>query len=601
MTMNSHNSTDAGGDENPYTKGEQRWRERNAEPATHLWCAHAAKLIDPTPNVPPDYLAALASMTEHVVPVKTLLTRKLLTAQVPTTEAAAKFTGIDPSMVGKNKIAGSGNIALALDYGLPPLLEQYALSTVLEAAESGHQWAADAIAHARDAVTIKLSGGTRYRSKAMKFSASALVRDFKAPVDAVKALAASTTATDAATVRIVSKWEAEDWKAARSGDLAAERPQVWAARCMKPSAPLEWLAKGEVPAAAVTLLVGDEGIGKSLYWVWVITFVTTGKPFPEYGFPARDPEHVFLVLTEDDWATSVRPRLEVAGADLDYIHIICIEPDGSGAPTFPAHLDVLYDAEVTPAMVVVDAWLDTAPAGLQVRDPQQARQTLHPWTEYAATTRTSVMLLSHTNRVSTADPRNKYGITSELRKKARSTQFAQADPDNPDCVLIGPEKSNISGQVEATRFRIVSVPHFPPTDGSDGTVPKLEYVGPAGKSARDLIGEAFYGRDDDADSPEATEAEQWLEDYLSQHGQTPSQDVKAAGKADGIGERTLARAAKKLNREHRLDYVSDGFPRKTHWRLLSGSLVDADGELIEPSGGVPGSDTGSEPDAETDS
>ncbi|ORX01318.1 hypothetical protein AWC30_13980 [Mycolicibacillus trivialis] len=452
----------------------------------------------------------------------------------------------------------------------------------------------------RDAATVS-KHRTRYAGRAWKTSALKLVVDFKAPPDNVKVLPTATTATDAESTRIAERWEAEDWKAARNGDTAAELPQVWAAGYMKPSAALEWLARGQVPVAAVTLLVGDEGIGKSLFWVWLITYVTTGKPCPEYGIPAREPQHVFLALTEDDWATAVRPRLEVSGADFDHVHIVCVEPDGSGAPTFPNHLEVLYDAEVTPAMVIVDAWLDTVPAGLQVRDPQQARQALHPWTEFAATTRASVMLLTHTNRAPTANARDKYGITSELRKKARSTLFAQADPDNPDCVLIGPEKSNIGGQVEATRFRIVSVPHFPPTDDSDGTVPKLEYVEPVGKTSRDLIGEAFHGRDDDADSPEATEAEQWLEDYLTEHGPTLSKDVKAAGRADGIGERSLARAAKKLNREHRLDYVSAGFPRKTHWRLLGGIPVDADCESGESSSGGLGSDTEGNPDAEVGS
>lgn len=601
--MSTNNSTVAARGENPFGRKDQRERERKAQPATRLWCAHAAKLIEPTPQVPAAHLAALASITDYVVTTKTLTDRKLLTAdQVPTGDAAAQWavknikSRTDPAMVAAGKVVGKAALDLALVHGLPPL-NQYALSTLVEAAASGHQWAEAAVKHLRDAATV--GKHDRYRSKAWKTNALKLVVDFKAPPADVKALPTASIAADAESTRIVERWEAEDWKAARNGDAAAEHPQVWAAASMKPSAALEWLARGQVPAAAVTLLVGDEGIGKSLYWVWLITYVTTGKPCPEYGIPAREPQHVFLAWTEDDWATAVRPRLEVSGADFDHVHIVCVEPDGSGAPTFPNHLEVLYDAEVTPAMVIVDAWLDTVPSGLQVRDPQQARQALHPWTEFAATTRASVMLLTHTNRAPTANARDKYGITSELRKKARSTLFAQADPDDPACVLIGPEKSNIAGQVEASRFRIVSVPHFPPTDDSDGTVPKLEYVEPVGKTSRDLIGEAFYGRGDDA--PEATEAEQWLEDYLTEHGQTLSQDVKAAGKADGIGERSLARAAKKLNGEHRLDYVSVGFPRKTHWRLLGGIPVDADGEPGEPSSGAPGLDTAGKPDAEAGS
>jgi hypothetical protein len=558
--------------ENPYALGDQR----KAKPAIQLWCAHAAKLIKPTTAAPEGHLEALASMTDHVVPVSALIARKLLDPeQIPTAEAAAKFTTVDPAMVDKKKIAGRGFLALALDHGLAPFL-QYSLSTV---AESGHPWAEDVVAHLRHTATVNKNN--RYQGSAWKINAAKLVRDFKAPVDAVKALPTATTASDAATVLIVERWAAEDWKAARSGD-AGERPQVRAARSLRPASAVEWLAQGRIPAAAVTLLVGDEGIGKSLFWTWLTPFVTTGKPCPEYGIPGRDPGPVFIVATEDDWATAVLPRLEVAGADLDFVHVICVEHDGSGAPTFPLHIDVLAESEVTPALVVVDAWLDTVPSGLQVRDPQQARQALHPWREFAASTRASVLLLTHTNRVATANPRDKYGITSELRKKARSTLFAQADPDNADCVLIGPEKSNIAGQSAADRFRISAVQHFDPTDSSDGKVPRLTYVESVGKSSRELISAAFYGPgDDDDDDYDITEAVKWLDDYLGEHGRTPSKGVKNAARADGIAERTVKRAAEKMKRTSRLEYFSEGFPRITYWELVGGMPIDEDGNAID--------------------
>jgi hypothetical protein len=89
----------------------------------------------------------------------------------------------------------------------------------------------------------------------------------------------------------------------------------------------------------VSPLVGDEGIGKSLLWGWVIAAVTTGGRrllFPEFDISRRDPEHVLIdAIAEDDWQTVVRPRLEVAGADLDMVRVVCTDSDGSGAPTFP--------------------------------------------------------------------------------------------------------------------------------------------------------------------------------------------------------------------------------------------------------------------------
>lgn len=533
--------------------------------ATHLWCAHAAKLVD----LPSNHRAALASL-DRVVRVDALVRHKLIATElIPTVKAAADFNGVDPAR-SQDKLAARAHLTLALEHGLAPLTQQYALSTIGEAAEAGQPWAIAAMAHSRDELTVKMSGGGRFRSKAVRFSSAALIHTFDAPLEAVKALPLSTTSSDAATVRIVERWAAADWRDARVGSVDDERPVVRPARSLTPAARLDWLAHGRVPFAAVTLLVGDEGIGKSLFWNWLAEPVTTGKAVAAYGIPEREPAHVFIVATEDDWATSVLPRLEVAGADLDLVHVICTDTDGSGAPTFPRDIDVLAAAEVTPALVVVDAWLDTVPAGLQVRDPQQARQALHPWREYAASTRAAVLLLTHTNRVATANARDKYGITSELRKKARSTLFAQVDPDNADCVLIGPEKSNIAGQMAADRFRINAIQHFEPAESSAGTVPRLDFVESAGRSSRELISAAFHGQPDDenADS-DLSEATAWLHDYLSVHGRTPSKDVKAAARTDGIKEHTIKRAASDMRSASRLEYVSEGFPRVTSWCLIA--------------------------------
>jgi hypothetical protein len=343
---------------------------------------------------------------------------------------------------------------------------------------------------------------------------------------------------------------------------------------MTPARPLEWLAKGNLPKAAVTLLVGDEGIGKSTYWVWLVAHVTTGKSCLEYGLPPRDPQDVVLVVTEGDWSSTVGPRLQTAGADLDRVHVFAAENDGSGSPMLPDHLGILMGAEITPALMVVDAWLDTVPPSLSVKDPQHARQALHPMKEYATATGAAVLLLTHTNRVATANPRDKYGATAELRKTARQTLFALADPDYDDCLIIGPEKSNnVARGAEASRFRIVPVQVADPTDDSDGVATKVEYVGPAGKSTRDLIAEAFHGFGDDDDDDKLGEALDWLADYLAKNGTTASKIVKDDAKAAGIAVRTLERAAAQLP----VLKSAAGYPRTTHWGPTGGIEIGQNG------------------------
>ena len=237
-------------------------------------------------------------------------------------------------------------------------------------------------------------------------------------------------------------------------------PKLWNATDLKPAAQPRWLARGRLPRGAISLLVGDEGIGKSLLWVWIVAAVTTGQELPEFGIPARDPAKVIVVCTEDDWPTTVRPRLEVAGADLDMVQVICTEDDGSGAPTFPRDLFLITEADPVPALIVVDAWLDTVPAVLSVRDPQQARQALHPWKEVATLTDAAALLLCHTNRVASANARDRYGATGELRKKARMTLYAQSDDDGR--LVVGPEKMNTAAPIPASTFTITSVQHFAP-------------------------------------------------------------------------------------------------------------------------------------------
>lgn len=343
-----------------------------------------------------------------------------------------------------------------------------------------------------------------------------------------------------------------------------ELPRYWPANDLAGTEQPRFLAKGRLPRAAVSLNVGDEGIGKSLLWTWLAAPVTTGKAAPEFGIPARDPAMVDVVVTEDYWSDTVRPRLEVAGADLDMIRVICVNDDGSGAPEFPRDLCLIFEADPAPALVVVDAWLDTVPANLSVRDPQQARQALHPWKELATATDAAVLLVCHTNRVASPNARDRYGATAELRKKARMTLFAQQDDEGH--LLVGPDKANGVGSIPASKFRIEPVPFFDVTDDHDGTVPKLVYVSESDRTAREHIADT-YEVDHGVDHQDRVDAEKWLAAYLKDNPGVLSAEAKKAAKKDAsISERTLQRARQKLGVV--IGYEStDGSPPVSTWTL----------------------------------
>lgn len=340
-----------------------------------------------------------------------------------------------------------------------------------------------------------------------------------------------------------SEWKGSSDKRRREEDA---KPRLWNANDLAPSAQPSWLATNRLPRAAISLLIGDEGIGKSLLWVLVVAHVTTGRALPAFGIPTRNPGRVMLVITEDDWSTCVRPRLELAGADLSMVQVICTDKDGSGAPIFPRDMSLIRNADPKPDLVVVDCWLDTVPNGMNVGQPQDARKALHPWKDLATTTDAAMWLLAHSNRVATGNVRDRYGLTYVLRQKARMTIWAMQDEDGD--LLAGPEKANGARTTVATGFTIKPVQVNPPTDEDDGTVPLLECTGLSDRTIGEHVKEAAAAQQAEADAAKAApdgNALSWLAVELGS-GPRWSVDVATAAEVDGIKERGFNAAKRKL-------------------------------------------------------
>jgi hypothetical protein len=329
-------------------------------------------------------------------------------------------------------------------------------------------------------------------------------------------------------------------------------PRIWLADDLAPAAQPRWLAANRIPRAAVSLVIGEEGIGKSLLWVWIVAAITRGAALPGFGIPARAPGRVLLAaITEDDWCSVVRPRLEVAGADLSRIGVICTERDGSGSAVFPKDVGLISEADPAPDLIVVDAWLDTVPAHLQVKDPQQARLALHAWKDLATATDAAVLLVCHTNRVDTANPRDRYGATSALRQKARMSLYCLTDLDTGK-LIVGPEKANGAAAVTASMFTIAAEQYWAPTADHDGTVPKLVYSSETLETVRDVIAEAYAaGKTGDAGADTLA----WLAAELGAGARWVS-DISRAGEVAGYNLDKLKRAKRRLHAESTKDGVT---------------------------------------------
>jgi hypothetical protein len=320
----------------------------------------------------------------------------------------------------------------------------------------------------------------------------------------------------------------------------------------------KWLGRGWLPRREITVLVGAEGIGKSLLWILMAMLVTTGKAFPMFNWAARKPADVIVIVTEDS-ASEVEARLSTAGADISRIHFFCAEDDGTGTPVFSSGntgdmllLHGLIDQmDEKPALLVVDAWLDTVAGNLNIRDTQQARAALHGWKDLATRHDISVLLVTHTNRMDTANTRDLMGGTAALRQKARMVLFAARSPiqdDNGQSLWVGPDKANTTGIVDAVKFQVRVEQVREATDDDPGTTALLASPASALMPIAQLLSQ---WKQDEAEAErkpsKSDEAEDSLKDYMAgTNGAAPASEVKEHLRQEGYGKTAAEKAMKAL-------------------------------------------------------
>ncbi|MDR1355911.1 MAG: AAA family ATPase, partial [Propionibacteriaceae bacterium] len=324
-----------------------------------------------------------------------------------------------------------------------------------------------------------------------------------------------------------------------------------------PPQSIDWLAVNWLPASTVSVLVGEEGIGKSLWWIWLVAALTRGAEVKPLGIPAGRCRTVAVVLTEDDQLRVVKPRLLAAGADIKKIFWLT---SGENEPPIDVDLapTMLKDLTPKPDLVIVDAWLDTVAPGLRLQQPRDARLALDPWKSASSCLGAASLLVAHTNRLGSDNARDNYGASAQLRTTARTTLYMLRE--ELGAVVIGVDKSNYGIQPNAQRYRIESTC----IEEIDQPVPRMVWVEDTGKKINELVHE--YAQQNREKARDENPIDIWLRSYLETHGTVLRSEVMLKGKDEGYSESAIKRAFMRLGAKY--DYVKEsGKPPVTMWSL----------------------------------
>ncbi|MGB6455594.1 MAG: AAA family ATPase [Streptosporangiaceae bacterium] len=209
--------------------------------------------------------------------------------------------------------------------------------------------------------------------------------------------------------------------------------------------PAEWLWRGLIPMAGLTLIAGPGGVGKGMALVDLAARVSNGAHMPDgsTGQPAGD---VVMITPEDDSNSTVSFRLAAAHADPDRISDAGDDgnwtlPDGIG------ELRELVDSLPDPRLVILDPLLSACTISLSTN--LAARRVLGALDRIGRETGCAILVSRHV--VKSGSIAGSRGLTDAARTVLR----IERAPENPAIRLMSIDKANnIADTAAAVRFRI---------------------------------------------------------------------------------------------------------------------------------------------------
>jgi hypothetical protein len=297
------------------------------------------------------------------------------------------------------------------------------------------------------------------------------------------------------------------------------------------------------------VVAGIPGDGKSLSALDIVARITAGKEHPVGGgrFEAAT---VLLLTAEDDPADTIRPRLDLAGANTDLVELI----EGVhhvDAATGERSLDLVSLTNDLPA---VERLISEIDAHLWVIDPLTSfadsdtnktadmRRLLDGLAQMAARTGAAILVITHLNKRSDARKAMQMIAGSHIIVAAvRVVLVTARDPNDKSRRLVLPIKLNIGPDGTGFGFRVVAKPH-----AVCGDIPTVEWeaerVGDL--SADDVLIDSTPRAQ--AAVEKSAEVCDWLRELLK-GGAIVGSALWSQAKAKEFSERRVKSALKTLN------------------------------------------------------
>ena len=331
-----------------------------------------------------------------------------------------------------------------------------------------------------------------------------------------------------------------------------------------------WLWQDRIPFGSLCTIAGDPDEGKSLITLYVTARVSCGEKLYD-NTTDTEPAEVLILSAEDDPETTLRPRLEAAGANLDRIHllesVVLKDVKGNKAVERIAQLDsdiamigAYLDLYPQIKVVIIDP-ISSFLGSASLNKEQEVRRVLQPLAIRAREQGLAVIMVAHFNKNSEArSAMDRVGGAKAIVGMGRAAWTCVREPEkegkdgevmslrDADRRLFLKLKGNLApSKIGGLVYTIKTSPvEVEGKDGSPATVdvPYILWLGATDDTAQGVV----IGDRNGAPKPKVTDtAKVWLKGHLeAAGGYAPAEMVITAAEAQGYSRSTVNRARQQL-------------------------------------------------------
>lgn len=314
---------------------------------------------------------------------------------------------------------------------------------------------------------------------------------------------------------------------------------------------LRWIWPQVLPRGKFSIFTGEAGLQKTTAAIDGSARITTGSEWPDGSGRAPDGSVIFI-SAEDSVADTLRPRAELAGADLHRLHNVDVSRDAHGNVV---PFDLQDDLDALERMIVrigdvVQVVIDPITAYLgagriDTHKTSDVRAVLSPLKKFAEDLDVGILGITHPSKMVTKAMNAATGSQAFIAAARASWLFVPeiVDGEETGRRLILPIKNNLVLPSGGLAFRV-----------NDGTTPLGNHapwlawesgrVAISADAALALSNELPGVREDRGGM---TEAKQFILDEIeAAGGRLEATDIYEAARRAGIAKRTLERAVEKL-------------------------------------------------------